>query len=231
VHLNPIGARLFGQKKLLPILQKAISEGTTFDPDPAVENLVGSGAAGFAGKLGFKGAAVEGEVPTGYRVAIERNIKLVSCSIEEGDHERNALNLTIIPADTNKAEYTLTRIVMPGLLVPDSLVEGDWVYAALSFGHIAGAGLAVARLFMALKDGNTLLQQTTGLWTSSAEFSRPNPLSLNTRWWIKTNPLQLPQGVSSANIGSTLEITSPKTAEPIHVRISSFMIRKIGDPR
>lgn len=230
IHLSPKGARKIGKEKLLPILQAAISAGSTFNPDPAVENLAGANMGRLDGAEGDKAdPEITGQIPSGFRCGIGRNAATVACSIDELEGAIRGARLTVTPTDNNDAAYTHVQFNANPISTAGRLAPGDWIYAAMFVEQLAGNQLGTARIVFKLQQGKILLQSVGGLWTSSGDFAHPVGAARE-GWWIKTNPFLMPD-LPFNNLKCDLDITSDKNGAPFTVRLSRFIIRKIADPR
>ncbi|MDC9837959.1 SGNH/GDSL hydrolase family protein [Rhizobium binxianense] len=230
IHLAPKGARKIGKEKLLPILQAAISAGSTFNPNPAVENLAGAGLGRLDGIEGEKAdPEVTGQVPSGFRCDIVRNAATVACSIDELDGPMRGARLVVTPSDNNDAAYTHVQFSANPIAIAGRLVPGDWIYAGMFVEQLAGDQLGTARIVFKLQLGKILLRSVGGLWTSSGDFAHPVGAAKE-GWWIKTNPFLMPD-LPFNTLKCDLDITSDKKGTPFTVRLSRFIIRKIADPR
>src|SRR5262249_4007118 len=139
IHLSPKGARKIGKEKLLPILQAAISAGSTFNSDPAVENLAGASMGRLEGAAGDKPDwGITGQIPSGFRCGIGRNAATVACAIDElGDAIRGA-RLAVTPTDDNDAAYTHVQFNANPIATDGKLAPGDWIYAAMFVEQLDG---------------------------------------------------------------------------------------------
>lgn len=230
IHLSPKGARKIGKEKLLPILQRAISAGVTFNFDPAAENLAGASMGRLDGAAGAKaGWGITGQIPSGFRCGIGRNAATVDCTIDELGSAIRGARLAVTPTDDNAAAYTHVQFNADPIETVGKLVPGDWIYAAMFIEQLDGDQLGTARIVFKLQQGSTILQSVGGLWTSSGEFARPVGAARE-GWWIKTNPFLMPD-LPFDNLKCDFDITSDKAGEPFTVRLSRFIVRKITDPR
>ncbi|MBB3406790.1 lysophospholipase L1-like esterase [Rhizobium sp. BK316] len=230
IHLAPKGARRIGKEKLLPILQSAISAGSTFNFDPAVENLAGESMGRLSGAEGGKASpAITGQIPSGFRCGIGRNAETVACSIDELEGAIKGARLAVTPTDDNDAAYTHVQFNADPIATTGKLAPGDWIYAAMFVEQLAGDQLGTARIVFKLRQDKKLLQSVGGLWTSSGDFAHSIGAG-SEGWWIKTNPFLMPD-LPFDNLKCDLDITSDKNGTPFTIRLSRFIIRKIADPR
>ncbi|MGO7335826.1 SGNH/GDSL hydrolase family protein [Rhizobium leguminosarum] len=230
IHLAPKGARKVGKEKLLPILQAAISAGSTFNSDPAVENLAGASMGRLDGVEGDKAnPEITGQIPSGFRCGIGRNAANVGCSIDELEGAIRGARLVVTPTDNNDSAYTHVQFNANPIATAGKLVPGDWIYAAMFVEQLAGDQLGTARIVFKLQQGKILLRSVGGLWTSSGDFAHPVGAAKE-GWWIKTNPFLMPD-LPFNKLKCDLDITSDKNGTPFTVRLSRFIIRKIADPR
>lgn len=229
VHPNHRGAYLIARDRLLPILRNAVAAGTTFDPDPAVSNLLPAASAKMQGTNGTKvGTGVVGDVAAGYTVTLTRNGSAIVCSkaIVAGDVEAQVLDVT--STSSSSPAYGELSLGLPnvGSGLP---AAGQWVRACLYVETNEIEAVSFARLNVQLAQVSTVKAQTYAMGGFSGEFDKPLPA--NRGWWIVTKPMQIQSGEVFDRLRWTLQVYWPKTAATFRLKISRPLLRIVADPR
>lgn len=231
VHPNARGAYRAasqGAQSLLSALRAVISEGSSFDQDPAANNLLGSSMGLMEGTRGATvGGSTSGTVADGFALRISRGSSTQTADIRQISGSLRSQTIVITPKEDDTA-FHYSDLSLTDMVIAQLPQAGQWCrgYLRVEIGDTTDIGALT--LTVNAMNGGTPLVTAVGMQVNSGEFLKPS--DGNRAYWLLTEPFLVPEEITGVQMSVRLAFPSAARAV-IPVTYSRPILRVVPDPR